>query len=195
MLASCGSGNLGKIVEAQHASAPPPPPPAPMDTPDAAPSVEPVDAGSRCGDGQLQLARGEQCDGADLGGRSCMDLGLGAGQLGCNPATCQLVVTQCAQTGIGPALPPSVNKTPPKIALDSGVIAADAGQPAQTCPTGFTCQPSTFQSGKYICEQWTEDAPPLCLRPATDTGCADILPGSACTDTGVGAFCMLPCRP
>ena len=40
-------------------------------------------SGPVCGNGALEY--GEQCDGADLGGQSCVSLGVGSGTLGCHP--------------------------------------------------------------------------------------------------------------
>jgi len=36
---------------------------------------------SRCGDGQLQVNHGEECDGANLGGETCLSLQMGEGTL------------------------------------------------------------------------------------------------------------------
>lgn len=49
--------------------------------------------GPACGDGVLQAD--EACDGADLGGKSCADFGLGAGALACT-AACTIDLTGCA---------------------------------------------------------------------------------------------------
>ncbi len=38
----------------------------------------------RCGDGVIQRDAAEQCDGADLDGQSCQNLGMGGGTLACN---------------------------------------------------------------------------------------------------------------
>jgi hypothetical protein len=57
-----------------------------------------------CGDGYVDLAAGEQCDPADpLRGfeSSCVEAGMTPGKGGCDPETCQLVVSveQCAVCG------------------------------------------------------------------------------------------------
>lgn len=48
-----------------------------------------------CGDGFASSP--EECDGADLAGRTCENLGLGQGRLGCH-ADCQLDPSQCFQS-------------------------------------------------------------------------------------------------
>ncbi len=48
-----------------------------------------------CGDGIRQDAHGEACDGADLGGITCGQLGFAGGSLSCD-ASCGLVTTGCA---------------------------------------------------------------------------------------------------
>ncbi len=49
----------------------------------------------RCGDGVVQTANGEQCEGSDVGGQTCAGLGFYEGTLACNPATCRFVTTNC----------------------------------------------------------------------------------------------------
>src|SRR5207244_406250 len=92
---ACGSGNLGKVVDSQALA----PPPASMQPAGGAGAIDAGAPHVACGDGVLQTARGEQCDGTDYGGLDCQHLGLGDGVLGCDPVTCQLVTTQCAQSG------------------------------------------------------------------------------------------------
>ena len=50
----------------------------------------------RCGDGRAQA--GEECDGADVLGRTCISSGFYGGELACNDE-CQLVYTGCAAAG------------------------------------------------------------------------------------------------
>jgi hypothetical protein len=50
-----------------------------------------------CGDGEVDV--GEQCDGADLQGFDCESLGLGAGELGCDPVTCTFDTSMCGAVG------------------------------------------------------------------------------------------------
>jgi hypothetical protein len=59
-------------------------------------AVAPASSGTGgpvCGDGALQAD--EECDGADLGGKSCADFGLGAGALACS-AACTIDLGGCA---------------------------------------------------------------------------------------------------
>lgn len=50
---------------------------------------------SRCGNGVRDMAAGEQCDGADLAGQTCMSMNMGMGVLSCNPSTCMLDYSMC----------------------------------------------------------------------------------------------------
>jgi len=49
----------------------------------------------RCGDGVIQSADGEECEGGNLGGQTCTGLGFYEGTLACNPSTCRFVTTNC----------------------------------------------------------------------------------------------------
>ncbi len=49
--------------------------------------------GDPCGNGAID--EGEQCDGDNLGGFSCTDLGYPAGTLACDPATCTYDASGC----------------------------------------------------------------------------------------------------
>ncbi|MBU1413927.1 SUMF1/EgtB/PvdO family nonheme iron enzyme [Myxococcota bacterium] len=42
-----------------------------------------VCTGGKCGDGMIQTGMGEDCDGAEMAGMECLDLGLGMGTLAC----------------------------------------------------------------------------------------------------------------
>jgi hypothetical protein len=46
-----------------------------------------------CGDGAIQI--GEQCDGAELNGFTCADLGYSSGDLACDPVTCTYDASAC----------------------------------------------------------------------------------------------------
>jgi hypothetical protein len=46
-----------------------------------------------CGNGNIDI--GEQCDGGNLGGFSCTDLGYSGGTLGCDPVTCTFDASGC----------------------------------------------------------------------------------------------------
>ncbi|PKN25875.1 MAG: hypothetical protein CVU65_07330, partial [Deltaproteobacteria bacterium HGW-Deltaproteobacteria-22] len=56
------------------------------------------EAAGRCGDGIIQEAFAEQCDGAALDGQTCVSLNYYGGQLTCGPA-CTFDVTNCALFG------------------------------------------------------------------------------------------------
>jgi cysteine-rich repeat protein len=53
----------------------------------------------RCGDGILDGALGEDCDGQNLGGQSCQSLGFDEGTLACD-AACQFNTTACVLNSI-----------------------------------------------------------------------------------------------
>lgn len=70
------------------------PPGCPMINSDAEGSIcRPSCAAVGCGDGVVVLP--EDCEGADLGGRTCLDLGYYGGDLACR-ASCRFDVTACA---------------------------------------------------------------------------------------------------
>ena len=46
-----------------------------------------------CGNGQIDMS--EQCDGANLNGFDCTQLGYGGGTLGCDPMTCTYDTSNC----------------------------------------------------------------------------------------------------
>jgi hypothetical protein len=46
-----------------------------------------------CGDGVVNV--GEQCDGDDLNGFTCADLGYAGGELACDPVTCTYDASNC----------------------------------------------------------------------------------------------------
>jgi hypothetical protein len=54
---------------------------------------------ARCGDGQISGQ--EHCDGANLGGWTCMDLRYAGGTLRCNPATCSFDKRDCTYSVCG----------------------------------------------------------------------------------------------
>lgn len=56
--------------------------------------------GHKCGDGVLDEALGEACDGADLGGKDCAAVGFTAGTLACDKA-CALDTSLCTTCGDG----------------------------------------------------------------------------------------------
>ena len=48
-----------------------------------------------CGNGIIDKANGEQCEGANLMGASCMSLGFEGGTLLCSPMVCQFDTGKC----------------------------------------------------------------------------------------------------
>lgn len=58
-----------------------------------------TDSGGGCGDGAI--SPGEQCDGADLQGFTCMSLGLNGGTLACDPVMCTFDTSMCMSTSGG----------------------------------------------------------------------------------------------
>ncbi len=52
-----------------------------------------TDTGGACGNGVID--DGEQCDGGNLGGFSCADLGYSGGTLACDPVTCTYDASGC----------------------------------------------------------------------------------------------------
>jgi hypothetical protein len=54
-------------------------------------------SGANCGNGSID--DGEQCDGADLQGFTCVDLGMSGGELGCDPVTCTFDASMCTGGG------------------------------------------------------------------------------------------------
>lgn len=52
-----------------------------------------------CGNGVVDI--GEQCDGDDLNGFSCTDLGYDGGDLACDPVTCTYDASACTTDGGG----------------------------------------------------------------------------------------------
>jgi Putative metal-binding motif/Prenyltransferase and squalene oxidase repeat len=143
----------------------------------------------RCGDGVINLA-GEACDGADLGGQSCVGLGLGPGTLACGSA-CTFDTTGCAE--------------PPR--CGDGVI----NQPGELCDGadlgGKTCVDVGFLGGSLACHpDCTLDASgcvgfPFCgdgiiNRPDEDCDRAD-LGGRTCETLGLGGgtlTCTSTCK-
>lgn len=52
--------------------------------------------GGDCGNGNVDP--GEQCDGNDVGGFDCTSLGLGEGEIDCDPITCSFDTSMCVPT-------------------------------------------------------------------------------------------------
>ena len=132
----------------------------------------------RCGDGVVNLPS-EACDGADLGGQTCVGLGLGPGTLTCS-SSCTFDTSGCAE--------------PPR--CGDGVI----NRPGEACDGadlgGKTCVDVGFVGGTLACHpDCTLDASgcvgvPFCgdgviNRPGEDCDRTD-LGGKTCDNLGLG---------
>jgi hypothetical protein len=123
--------------------------------------------GQLCGNGVID--DGEQCDGSNLGGFSCTDLGYPSGTLACDPVTCTYDATGCG-TPCDPLL--------------------------QDCDAGMACY-YVEQGDNFLCVPTSQDIPTgePCgfvndCAPGNICWPADTLPfcnGSACC----AAFCDL----
>ena len=75
---------------------------------------------------------GEQCDGGDLNGQTCLSLGYaGGGALSCNPSSCQYDISQCVDDGTGSCTP----------FLGGCGVFDDNCCPGLTCVLLFGCLP------------------------------------------------------
>ena len=93
------------------------------------------DGDDECGNGVIDV--GEQCDGGDLNGFQCEDLGLDAGILNCDPMTCTFDTTLC---GI--------------FACGDGDI--DVGEQCDGADLqGFTCVLLGLPDGELACDPMT----------------------------------------
>jgi hypothetical protein len=198
LLAACGSGNLGKVANGANVA-----------RPDAKAASALLDAGQTssgthqgsCGDHIVEPAQGEQCDGDDLAGQSCMNLGLGTGALACDPSTCRVVTMHCtldAGTGVGMAgdagpVGAAGNGGAGSAGKNAGTAGSQGGLPR--CPTGFSCQAPPAGEPEPVCISLGELTPPLCFTADASAECSPLLPGSSCADTGLGLYCRLPCSP
>jgi len=54
-----------------------------------------TDCGARCGDGNVDIPEGEECDGENFNGASCQSLGYGGGQIACT-AECHRDLSGCS---------------------------------------------------------------------------------------------------
>lgn len=113
------------------------------------PAVQTVDVtvnpAPTCGDGNIDTGIGEECDGGNLGGTQCTDLGFSAGTLGCyppgHPQECQFDTVAC--TGGGPGGPVCGNGVtePPEDCDDGSVLNGTPGNCNATCTGPFTYPP------------------------------------------------------
>ncbi len=183
-------------------------PTSPRNQADASAATEGGPLGEVCGDGVR--AGAEECDGADLAGRSCSSEGFSGGGLACKP-DCTLDTTKCERCGDG-----AINgseacdgsalgaKTCQSEGFDSGTLACAAscqldlsGCRVATCGNGVrdakeacegkdlggkTCQSLGFQGGALSCDS------NCALNTASCTKCGDgVINGAeACDGTKLG---------
>jgi hypothetical protein len=211
-LPACGSGNLGKTVamaavakpEARGASAASDA--GARTTLDASQTSSGIHQGT-CGDSVLQTTRGEQCDGNDFGGQTCVSLGLGMGLLTCDRSTCRVITSQCRRdAGSDPGVAGQSSHAKPagsagaggggsigRGGTSGGAGAAGGMAGAGACPLGFDCLAPPVGGSQSVCVALGELEAPLCITAGSTVECSPILPGSTCTDTGLGLYCVLPC--
>lgn len=94
---------------------------APLDAPGT--DAPGTDAAASCGDGVANGA--EACDGADLGGATCLDQGFDGGALSCGP-DCTFDTSGCTRRTCGNGV------------RDTGEVCDGADLGGATCPTGTT---------------------------------------------------------
>lgn len=115
----------------------------PTDTDDPPDTDDSAEAGFECGDGSV--GPGEECDGADFGGETCVSLGFLGGPLGCGPS-CGFDTSGCEMAVCG-----------------NGVVEGDEecdgdAFNAQDCVTlgfqsgGLSCDDSSCEFNTIACE-------------------------------------------
>jgi hypothetical protein len=92
-----------------------------------------LDAGMPCG-------FGPPCNVNDFGGRTCEMLGLGAGDLVCDPKTCNLVLKGCG---------PAANTTPGQTGMEMGGTGGQMDVPGLFTGTG-TGGAAAFPGGAFF---------------------------------------------
>jgi hypothetical protein len=157
-----------------------------------------------CGDGVLDDAFGESCDGAALGGQTCEGLGYGVGTLAC-AADCTFDTSQCGPDlcGNGSCDPGETTATCPEDCSigTCGDCTCDPGEDPASCPAdcqyysclgqscsgGETCYDTVCVAGLPACmdvtqppfQTWPDDSD---LEPNGTRSQAVTLP---CGDDGV----------
>ena len=90
---------------------------------------------SRCGDGVIQGQHGEECDGAELGGETCVGQGLGSGTLACT-TQCRFDTSACSEVAV----------------CDDGLLAPPAEECDLSDLNGATCQSLGWYGGELACD-------------------------------------------
>jgi len=125
------------------------------------------------------LDLGEECDGSDLGGATCLALGLGGGMLGCN-ADCAFNVSACDHCG-------------------NGTVEAGEGEQCDGSDLGGeTCLTLGFSGGPLACTASCTFDTSDCTAggscgPSNCEGCCSVdecLPGVTSNNCGMGG---MPC--
>jgi hypothetical protein len=94
-----------------------------------------VEVEESCGDGQISLD--EECEGNNLDGANCFNLGFQGGQLACDPNTCQYDTSECSDGSCGNGL------------IDNGE-QCDGGN-----LNGFSCVDLGYSGGELACDPVT----------------------------------------
>ncbi|MBU1535371.1 hypothetical protein KKF84_08620, partial [Myxococcota bacterium] len=90
----------------------------------------------RCGDGLLQTAHGETCDGGELGEDDCLSLGYYGGAIACND-NCRYDVTDCALHGL----------------CGDSIIQSPAGEECDSANLGGeSCESRGWYDGVLACD-------------------------------------------
>ncbi|MBU1245180.1 SBBP repeat-containing protein [Myxococcota bacterium] len=120
--------------------------------------------GGRCGDGVIDADFGEQCEGSDINGGTCQDLGYFSGLLSCSPA-CVYDTSACEHCGDG-------------VVQDQWGELCDGADPgAVTCADfgGYfgapACEPTCTAASAGTCRQalqWGSDQSEQALAVALD---------------------------
>jgi hypothetical protein len=124
-----------------------------------------VGASTFCGDGTAQAT--EQCDGADLNGLACVDLGYDSGVLGCD-ASCLFDVSACVGT--------------PAVCGDG--ILDGLEQCDGTVLGSTTCVDLGYAGGTLACDDSCTFDPSACTRPVCPNDVKE--PGEDCDGTDLG---------
>ncbi len=129
-------------------------------------------AGGRCGDGTIQIAYGETCDGANLGGQTCADLGYHGGGLSCT-AGCRFDLAACEAVG----------------RCGDGTIQGFAGEVCDGANLGGqTCLSRNYYGGALACDATCQlfDEADCALHGWCGDGTIQGAQGEVCDGTDLG---------